>query len=291
MPSIRARSSATARRPPSSWRPARGPSSDAPPSSSASAHPKLHVEEVITRVVKWLFVIVGVLVAIAVAASLAQGLQLLDILPLSLVLLMSAVPVALPVMFTVSMAVGSMELARTRRAGHAAQRRRGRGQHGRALRRQDRHAHDEPAVASPGRCREPGFTRRRRAAPAARWRRTRRTRIRSTSRFLRAAEARKLRRWHGSESSRSRRSRRRPGGPKRVIEIGGRQDPGDEGRAATLSPKWPGSMPARSQALRGARERTRRDKGFRILAVARDAGEAARSSSSACRLLRRRAAP
>jgi plasma-membrane proton-efflux P-type ATPase len=77
-----------------------------------SARPKLHVEEVITRVVKWLFLIVGTLVSIAVAASLVEGFSLLEILPLSLVLLMSAVPVALPVMFTVSMAVGAVELAR-----------------------------------------------------------------------------------------------------------------------------------------------------------------------------------
>jgi plasma-membrane proton-efflux P-type ATPase len=77
-----------------------------------SAHPKLHVEEVITRVVKWLFLIVGILVAAALVASAIEGLDLVDILPLSLVLLMSAVPVALPVMFTVSMAFGSMELAR-----------------------------------------------------------------------------------------------------------------------------------------------------------------------------------
>ncbi len=77
-----------------------------------SAHPKLHIEEVITRVVRWLFLIVGILVAITVAVSLIEGARLIEILPLSLVLLMSAVPVALPVMFTVSMAVGSMELAR-----------------------------------------------------------------------------------------------------------------------------------------------------------------------------------
>jgi magnesium-transporting ATPase (P-type) len=77
-----------------------------------SARPKLHVEEVVTRVVKWLFLIVGVQVVIALALALAQGQSLLEILPLTLVLLMSAVPVALPVMFTVSMAVGSMELAR-----------------------------------------------------------------------------------------------------------------------------------------------------------------------------------
>lgn len=77
-----------------------------------SAHPKLHIEEVITRVVKWLFLIVGVLVSITIVVSLMNGGKLIEILPLSLVLLMSAVPVALPVMFTVSMAVGSMELAR-----------------------------------------------------------------------------------------------------------------------------------------------------------------------------------
>ena len=77
-----------------------------------SAHPKLHIEEVVSRVVKWLFLIVGSLVAMAVVVSLLEHLKLLDILPLSLVLLMSAIPVALPVMFTVSMAVGSIALAR-----------------------------------------------------------------------------------------------------------------------------------------------------------------------------------
>jgi magnesium-transporting ATPase (P-type) len=51
-------------------------------------------------------------VAVALAVSLGEGLPLLEILPLTLVLLMSAVPVALPVMFTVSMAVGSVALAR-----------------------------------------------------------------------------------------------------------------------------------------------------------------------------------
>ena len=40
------------------------------------------------------------------------GSTFVDVLPIALVLLMSAVPVALPVMFTVSMAVGSMELGR-----------------------------------------------------------------------------------------------------------------------------------------------------------------------------------
>ncbi len=77
-----------------------------------SAHPKLHIEEVISRVVRWLFLIVGIQVALAVAVAITKGISLVEILPLSLVLLMSAVPVALPVMFTVSMALGSIELGR-----------------------------------------------------------------------------------------------------------------------------------------------------------------------------------
>ena len=44
--------------------------------------------------------------------SLIRGAPLVEMAPLMLVLLMSAVPVALPVMFTVSMALGSKELAK-----------------------------------------------------------------------------------------------------------------------------------------------------------------------------------
>ncbi len=77
-----------------------------------TARPRLHVEEVVARVVKWLFLIVGVQVAAVLIVSAVRGLPLLDILPLALVVLMSAVPVALPVMFTVSMALGARELAR-----------------------------------------------------------------------------------------------------------------------------------------------------------------------------------
>ena len=76
------------------------------------ARPRLHLEEVVSKVVRWLFVIVGSLVGLAVGLSLWRGIPLLEILPLALVLLLSAVPVALPVMFTVSMAVGALELAK-----------------------------------------------------------------------------------------------------------------------------------------------------------------------------------
>jgi P-type E1-E2 ATPase len=76
------------------------------------AHPKLHIEAVVSKVVRWLFVIVGALIGVVVVVSLVRGAPLLEMVPLMLVLLMSAVPVALPVMFTVSMAVGSKELAK-----------------------------------------------------------------------------------------------------------------------------------------------------------------------------------
>jgi H+-transporting ATPase len=76
------------------------------------ARPKLHIEAVVGKVVRWLFVIVGALLGVVIVMSLLRGAPLIEMAPLMLVLLMSAVPVALPVMFTVSMAVGSAELAK-----------------------------------------------------------------------------------------------------------------------------------------------------------------------------------
>jgi plasma-membrane proton-efflux P-type ATPase len=76
------------------------------------ARHRLHVEEVIGRVVRWLFVITGVLTASALLAAVLRGLPVLELLPLLLLLLLSALPVALPAMFTVSMAVGATELSR-----------------------------------------------------------------------------------------------------------------------------------------------------------------------------------
>jgi plasma-membrane proton-efflux P-type ATPase len=75
------------------------------------ARPKLHIEAVVAKLVRWLFVIVGALLCLVVVLSLVRGAPLVEMIPLMLVLLMSAVPVALPVMFTVSMAFGAKELA------------------------------------------------------------------------------------------------------------------------------------------------------------------------------------
>ena len=76
------------------------------------ARPKLHIEAVVSQVVRWLFVIVGALLCVVVLFSSIRGAPLVQMISLMLVLLMSAVPVALPVMFTISMAVGAKELAR-----------------------------------------------------------------------------------------------------------------------------------------------------------------------------------
>lgn len=76
------------------------------------ARPKLHMEEVISRVVTWLLAVVILLLALTISMQVARGGSLLEILPLTLILLVTAIPVALPAMFTLSMALGSIELAK-----------------------------------------------------------------------------------------------------------------------------------------------------------------------------------
>lgn len=74
------------------------------------AKPKLHMEEVTSRVVRWLVVIVASFLLVALVFTAARGLSLFEILPLTVVLLVSAIPVALPTMFAISMAFGSVQL-------------------------------------------------------------------------------------------------------------------------------------------------------------------------------------
>jgi plasma-membrane proton-efflux P-type ATPase len=76
------------------------------------ARPKLHIDAVVAKIVRWLFLVVGVLLAAVVVMSVVRGTSLLEMIPLVLILLMSAIPLSLPVMFTVAMAVGSKELAK-----------------------------------------------------------------------------------------------------------------------------------------------------------------------------------
>ena len=77
------------------------------------ARPKFHIEAVVDKlVVRWLFVIICALLSMVIVLALVRGVSLIEMTPLMLVLLTSAIPVSLPVMLTVSMAVGSAELAK-----------------------------------------------------------------------------------------------------------------------------------------------------------------------------------
>ncbi len=76
------------------------------------ARPKLHIDAVVAKIVRWLFLVVSALLVMVTVVSLVRGTPLLEMVPLMLILLTSAIPLSLPVMFTVSMAVGSKELAK-----------------------------------------------------------------------------------------------------------------------------------------------------------------------------------
>ena len=74
------------------------------------AKPKLHMEEVTSKVVRWLVIIVSSFLSVALAFTALKGMDLIGVLPLAVVLMVSAIPVALPTMFTISMALGSLDL-------------------------------------------------------------------------------------------------------------------------------------------------------------------------------------
>ncbi|MBB6131117.1 plasma-membrane proton-efflux P-type ATPase [Mucilaginibacter lappiensis] len=76
-----------------------------------SAAPKSHIDEVLAKVVQWLLFIVAALLILAFVVSIIRGMNPLQLLPLMLVLLLGAIPVALTAMFTISMALGSKELS------------------------------------------------------------------------------------------------------------------------------------------------------------------------------------
>ena len=76
------------------------------------ATPKLHIEDMISKVVKWLLVMAVASVGLDIGLALLREVSLVEIAPLSVILLVSAVPVALPTMFAISMALGSLELSK-----------------------------------------------------------------------------------------------------------------------------------------------------------------------------------
>ena len=76
------------------------------------AAPLSHTEEIISQITTWLLIIVTVPILFAFLLSVYKGLDLLEILPLMLVLLLGGIPVALPAMFTISKALGAKNLSK-----------------------------------------------------------------------------------------------------------------------------------------------------------------------------------
>jgi H+-transporting ATPase len=76
------------------------------------AKPKLHMEEVTVKVARQLAILVLASLLIVFVYAVLTGFELAVLLPLAGVLLIASVPVAMPTMFTVNMALGSAALAK-----------------------------------------------------------------------------------------------------------------------------------------------------------------------------------
>jgi len=75
------------------------------------AKPRLRIEKVISRVVTWMVLLTGSLLGLAIIVTILRGENLLALLPLFLVLIVASIPIALPAMFSISLALGSKELS------------------------------------------------------------------------------------------------------------------------------------------------------------------------------------
>jgi H+-transporting ATPase len=76
------------------------------------AKPKLHMEEVTVKVARQLAIIVLASLLLVFIYAVLTGFELAVLLPLAGVLLIASVPVAMPTMFTINMALGSAVLAK-----------------------------------------------------------------------------------------------------------------------------------------------------------------------------------
>ena len=76
------------------------------------AKPKLHMEEVTVKIARQLAIIVLASLLIVFVYAVLTGFELAVLLPLAGVLLIASVPVAMPTMFTINMALGAAALAK-----------------------------------------------------------------------------------------------------------------------------------------------------------------------------------
>ncbi|MFP3285057.1 MAG: plasma-membrane proton-efflux P-type ATPase [Nitrososphaeria archaeon] len=75
------------------------------------AKPRPRVAAVINRITAWMAAVAIALIALLAAATAIRGQDVVSDLPLFLVLILAAIPIALPAMFSVSMAIGARQLA------------------------------------------------------------------------------------------------------------------------------------------------------------------------------------
>ncbi|MCQ4450248.1 MAG: plasma-membrane proton-efflux P-type ATPase [Sulfolobales archaeon] len=76
------------------------------------AKPRLRIEKVVNRVVFWMMVMVAALLAASAILILVRHEDIFSFIPFSLILIVAAIPIALPAMFSISLALGSYELSR-----------------------------------------------------------------------------------------------------------------------------------------------------------------------------------
>ena len=109
------------------------------------AHTVSHFQRAVLRIGNYLIVLAIALVALIIAVAVLRGDPLLETLQFALVLTVAAIPVAMPTVLSVTMAVGARLLGRDAGDRQPAGVDRGTGRNGRPVLRQDRHADPEQA--------------------------------------------------------------------------------------------------------------------------------------------------
>jgi len=76
------------------------------------AKPRLRIDRVISKVVAWMLILVVVLLAVALLSFTLRHENVVALIPLMLVLVVGSIPIALPAMFSISLALGAEQLSK-----------------------------------------------------------------------------------------------------------------------------------------------------------------------------------
>ena len=113
----------------------------------ASAEAPSHFQKAVITIGDYLIFLSIALAAALVLVQLHRGAPTLELLQFALILTVAAIPVAMPAVLSMTMAVGAMVLAREKAIVSRLQSIDGNGRHRHSLLRQDRHADPEQADA------------------------------------------------------------------------------------------------------------------------------------------------